>query len=145
MSCLFCGHGLGPTALVTGDSDFCSPVHRRQFHDRLRRVLEQLADPPAACFSTGPFIGGRVQELDAIDHPYGAPHATWMGPCPRLPGLTLAIERMEKSGRADAPPAADRTAATSEAARLRSELVAIVRNRASSETVPVRMLRAGAV
>lgn len=126
MSCLFCGHGLGPTALVTGDSDFCSPVHRRQFHDRLRRVLEQLADPPAACFSTGPFIGGRVQELDAIDHSYDAPHATWMGPSPRLPGLTLAI-------------------ATSEAARLRSELLAIVRNRASSETVPVRMLRAGAV
>ena len=44
MACLFCGKEIGPIRLLR-DKEFCSPKHRKEYKDRLRRVLVQVGEP----------------------------------------------------------------------------------------------------
>lgn len=45
MNCQFCGNSLGLGAYFRGERDFCTPAHRRKFHDRLRFALQRVAQP----------------------------------------------------------------------------------------------------
>lgn len=47
MGCLYCGKDIGPIRLLR-DREFCSPVHRQNYHNRLGRVLGQLSEPDNA-------------------------------------------------------------------------------------------------
>lgn len=44
MACLFCGKDIGPIRLLR-DSEFCSPKHRKQYKDRLQKVLVRVGEP----------------------------------------------------------------------------------------------------
>jgi hypothetical protein len=100
MNCLLCGHLLGPTALLTGDRDFCAPLHRREYHERLRRVLVQLSDLAEGVVPPAPFAGGSAKHLCVVEGVRGTILANWFGPTPRLPGLALGVA-------AEAAPAAE--------------------------------------
>lgn len=47
VGCLYCGKDIGPIRLLR-DREFCSPVHRQNYHNRLGRVLGQLSEPDDA-------------------------------------------------------------------------------------------------
>ena len=44
MACLFCGKDIGPIRILR-DREFCSPKHRKQYKDRLQKVLVRVGEP----------------------------------------------------------------------------------------------------
>ena len=105
MKCQFCGSDLWLTAYAVGDRDFCSPSHRRKYHERLRHVMEQVSDPPLHLPQAG-------FQLTQAASPIGPePTATpaciiWL--CPERsypvvhPALPLGIDSREDAG--ELPP-----------------------------------------
>src|SRR5215471_3329122 len=62
LKCHYCGKEVWLVRHLL-DGDFCSPVHRKKYHERLRRSLEQLPQvtgPPAP-------IGGFHFEMPPLD------------------------------------------------------------------------------
>lgn len=54
MACLYCGKEIGPIRLLR-DSEFCSPNHRKQYKDRLKKVLIQVGEPETVPTHIAPF------------------------------------------------------------------------------------------
>ena len=54
MACLFCGKDIGPIRLLR-DSEFCSPKHRKQYKDRLQKVLVRVGEPETVPAGVAPF------------------------------------------------------------------------------------------
>ncbi|MBZ5579476.1 MAG: hypothetical protein LAP40_23195 [Acidobacteriia bacterium] len=44
MACLFCGKDIGPIRILR-DREFCSPKHRKEYKDRLQKVLVRVGEP----------------------------------------------------------------------------------------------------
>lgn len=73
MFCHYCGKLLSVTSMVFSDEDFCTPKHRRLFHERLRNVLLQVQEttpsraPVLLPPPTKPKLpAARIPELRAI-------------------------------------------------------------------------------
>ena len=62
LNCQFCGNDLGLTALTLRDRDFCTPAHRRKFHDRLRKAFQLIVDPAPESMPSADFIRYAVHE-----------------------------------------------------------------------------------
>ena len=54
MACLYCGKEIGAIRLLR-DSEFCSPNHRKQYKDRLKKVLIQVGEPETVPTHIAPF------------------------------------------------------------------------------------------
>ena len=54
MACLYCGKEIGPIRILR-DSEFCSPTHRKQYKDRLKKVLIQVGEPETVPTHIAPF------------------------------------------------------------------------------------------
>jgi hypothetical protein len=54
VACLYCGKEIGPIRLLR-DSEFCSPNHRKQYKDRLKKVLIQVGEPETVPTHIAPF------------------------------------------------------------------------------------------
>lgn len=54
MACLFCGKDIGPIRLIR-DREFCSPKHRKQYKDRLQKVLVRVGEPETVPVGMAPF------------------------------------------------------------------------------------------
>jgi len=55
VACLFCGKEIGPIRLLR-DKEFCSPKHRKEYKDRLRKVLVQVGEPETVPRGVAPFV-----------------------------------------------------------------------------------------
>ena len=70
MACLFCGKDIGPIRLLR-DSEFCSPKHRKQYKDRLQKVLVRVGEPETVPCGAAPFrdslhaVAGRTTQSEA--------------------------------------------------------------------------------
>ena len=54
MACLFCGKEIGPIRLLR-DSEFCSPKHRKDYKDRLQKVLVRVGESETMPAGIAPF------------------------------------------------------------------------------------------
>jgi len=54
VACLFCGKDIGPIRLLR-DSEFCSPKHRKEYKDRLQKVLVRVGEPETVPTNVAPF------------------------------------------------------------------------------------------
>ena len=54
MACLYCGKEIGPIRILR-DREFCSPKHRKEYKDRLQRVLVQVGEPQTVPKGIAPF------------------------------------------------------------------------------------------
>ena len=70
MACLYCGKEIGPIRILR-DKEFCSPKHRKEYKDRLQRVLVQVGEPETVPRDVAPFqdtlqpLAGRKQRSAA--------------------------------------------------------------------------------
>ena len=70
MACLFCGKDIGPIRILR-DREFCSPKHRKQYKDRLQKVLVRVGEPETVPAGIAPFRdparlqAGRVERSRA--------------------------------------------------------------------------------
>ena len=54
MACLFCGKEIGPIRQLR-DREFCSPKHRKEYKDRLQKVLVRVGEPETIPAGMAPF------------------------------------------------------------------------------------------
>jgi hypothetical protein len=54
VACLYCGKEIGPLRILR-DKEFCSPKHRKEYKDRLQRVLVQVGEPQTVPKGIAPF------------------------------------------------------------------------------------------
>src|SRR5579864_6102382 len=54
VACLFCGKDIGPIRLLR-DSEFCSPKHRKEYKDRLQKVLVRVGERETVPTQVAPF------------------------------------------------------------------------------------------
>ncbi|HJT89105.1 MAG TPA: hypothetical protein VJ732_14655, partial [Bryobacteraceae bacterium] len=71
MACLYCGKEIGPIRLIR-DSEFCSPKHRKEYKERLRKVLIQVGEPETAAHGMAPFADA-LRPLAGSRAPKAAP------------------------------------------------------------------------
>ncbi len=70
MACLYCGKEIGPIRLIR-DSEFCTAKHRKEYQERLRKVLIQVGEPHTvarkmATFATAfPLQDGNLERATA--------------------------------------------------------------------------------
>jgi hypothetical protein len=84
MNCQHCGNEFWASRVI-GDSDFCSPLHRRRFHDHLRAAM-QLIEHSTAVHATGlaPFHSNLA--ASEVSHAGRFAEASYSQPI-RVPGL----------------------------------------------------------
>ena len=76
MACLFCGKDIGPIRLLR-DSEFCSPKHRKQYKDRLQKVLVRVGEPETVPCGVAPFqdslrpVAGRCAKAE-VEFDFGS-------------------------------------------------------------------------
>ena len=84
------------TAFAMGDRDFCGPSHRRNYHERLRHILQQVADPPLHCVSQAGFKATDGAGFATRDLPSHTCPIRWLIPDrvypPLRPALALAAD-----------------------------------------------------
>jgi hypothetical protein len=78
--------------VALGDRDFCTPSHRRKFHDRLKRALQQVVDPSPDSTSTADFIQNPGSGLSVLDSSRPSTFPIW------TPTASLSVSARALSG-----------------------------------------------
>lgn len=114
MACLYCGSVILPIRRLQ-DSDFCCPAHRREYHSRLRKGLNRLAEAEPQPTRAAEFVGslpaadGKCSQhrvSAGMRYPAAPPHgprAFRLRPSPMLGDSFTISPRLQP--RAGAPPA----------------------------------------
>ncbi|HKE23188.1 MAG TPA: hypothetical protein VKB88_12555 [Bryobacteraceae bacterium] len=117
MACLYCGKELGPLQLLRSE-EYCCVEHKKQYEDRLGRVLHRMADNEPRAIYAADFVDnwplqlGLFKQIANVELEHHAPLLQWPGMfsleiLPLLTDCTADLGEPAAAAAEPAPAAAD--------------------------------------